>query len=126
MKIETISCVEQAIEQGRNLTYIYFREYSRVVIGEMPITFNEEQLLEARFFNENCEIRLFRTEQGLCAVKLTADPQDQYIEHRRAIANPKLFGEQLITRDYLAPDEDGQMCVAQTCMAGWKGGKALG
>jgi len=127
MIVETYTDIRPAIEQAGALPFAFIREYSRVVIGAMPQPFDEEQVIEARFFGEGQEIRLFRNDEGaLCAARLIAEETDVYIEHTHTLTNPKLFGEKLVTREYLTADEDGQMIVDQVCMTSWTGGATHG
>ena len=57
--------VDQALEQGLSLPYAMIRSYSQVVLGNTPQAVDEEELIEARFFDAENEIRLFRADGGL-------------------------------------------------------------
>jgi hypothetical protein len=126
MKIEQISCVEDAISLGQSLPYVYLREYSRVWIGRTPEVLHKDQLIEARFFSRDTELRIVRKNGELCAVQLTAEPEDRFLEKTLPLMNPKLFGDQIKVRNYFASDADGQAYIAHTCLAHWEGGEAYG
>ena len=121
MRIEQLT-LEQGLAQGQLLSYVYIREISRVVIGRTPQEIRLPEIMEVRFFQLDVEIRIFPGENGLSAVKLSAEEGDIYISKKRDIANPNRFGNKLHFREYLVPDEDGQMCIDQVCLTGWEGG----
>lgn len=61
--------VDRALEQGLSLPYAMIRSYSQVVLGNTPQAVDEEELIEARFFDAENEIRLFRADGGLRGVR---------------------------------------------------------
>ena len=122
MRIDELS-LNQGLEQGQALPYVYIREMSRIVIGRNPQEICLPEVLEARFFRPGTEIRIFRGESGLNAVKISAEEGDTYIDSTRTLANPQRFGSRLRFREYLTPDEDGQMCIEEVCLTDWEGGE---
>ena len=121
MRVEKLSSVYEAINQGKQLSFVYIREYSRVAVGLSSLKINEDDILEVRFFQDEIEIRIVQVDDGYHCVKLIAEENDAYIEHVREIINPTLFGKRIKIREYLSTDDDGQTYVAHTCLAGWEG-----
>ena len=121
MKIEKLSSVYEAINQGKQLSFVYIREYSRVAVGVSSLNINKNNILELRYFQAGTEIRVIRFENGYHCVKLTAEGNESYIEHTHEVINPTLFGEKIKIREYFSTDDDGQTYVAHTCLAGWEG-----
>ena len=110
MKQETID-IQAALEAGQKLPFAWVRSLSQVALGRTPLTADLEELLEARFFSRDREIRLFPGEDGLRAVAL--------------IENPR-FGRSITVTRVLDWDEDGQAYIAATRLSGWKEGGANG
>lgn len=126
MKREHIT-VKEGLRQGKELPYSWICTISRVYlgqnqIGEIPL----DELLEARFFNQNKEVRMFRREGELQAVVYEEQPWDRVLTQKYVVQNQALFGNELIVHQIIDVDEDGQCYVAATCLSGWKGGTAHG
>lgn len=124
MTVEVLT-LEAAVEQGKQLPWALIRRLSDVTLGASPESFSAEELLEARFFSENQEIRIFRDGETMRAVRLGVEPDDEYLEECRVIENPA-FGKNLTVRKILTYDEDGQCCVKTTMPVKWEGGNANG
>ena len=120
MKIEPME-VNQALERGLTLSFAMVRALSRVTLGPAPETADLAELLEARFFGPEEEVRLFQGESGLQAARLTAEEGDVALENRRELSNPT-FGTAVTVCSTLDFDEDGQAYVASTRLTGWEGG----
>lgn len=114
--------VDKALSRGIEKPYAFLRFMSEVKLGPTPQQVDTEELLEARFFSEEEEIRLFRRDGRLEAALFYTEPFDWPITETYEIANPK-FGRELTVCHHLDADEDGQTYVAATCLSGWKGGK---
>ena len=77
--------------------------------------------LEARFFSESGELHVFASGNGVCAV-VTDFAGKHYLDERYEIAAK--FREKigtrtkLVVRRILDQDDDGQMIVRHTCLAG--------
>lgn len=121
MKIEPME-VNSALELGRALPYALVRSLSQVTLGLGPQAVDPVELLEARFFSAGEEIRVFREEDGLRAVRLTPQAEDVVLEERRELANPA-FGKAVTVCRTLGFDEDGQAYVAGIRLTDWKGGE---
>ena len=112
--------VPEALSCGRELPWAWIRTLSSVYLGLMPADFPETELIEARFFSPEEEIRLFWSDGSLRAVRLRPDAGDREIERTFAIEN-RMFGRTLTVRYGLATDEDGQMYKKCARLAGWEG-----
>lgn len=122
MKIETMD-VKTALERGLALPFALVRSLSTVTLGPTPETVNEAELLEARFFDADREIRVFRGVAGLQAACLTAEEGDHTLERKCALSNPQ-FGKTVTLCRQLEFDEDGQAYVSASRLTGWEGGQA--
>lgn len=118
MKYEKLSA-QEALTAGLQLPYAMIRSLSQVTLGRMPSQVTEDELLEARFFNSEQEIRVFCGENGLQAVRLSAEPVDRALEETYEIEN-KQFGGSLTVARVLDWDGDGQAYVTATRLSGWK------
>lgn len=119
MKIETLE-VNAALRAGMQLPHAMIRSLSAVTLGPPPAEVDLDELLEARFFCETKEIRIFRRDMTLEAVKLSEDANDpQPIRRTYRLANPKFGGSITICHE-LRADEDGQTYVCTSRLAGWQ------
>ena len=80
--MKRIDSIEQALQQAEKLQFVMVTELSRVVIGKMPIDINWDELIEARFFDHDTEIRIFR-ENGELSPQ--CDFTGRYAVHRKAV-----------------------------------------
>ena len=122
MKVDRSLSVQHALELGAALPWALVRSLSQVTLGPAPAAVDTDELIEARFFSADEEIRLFRADGGLRAAHLTAEPDDSTIVQVRRIENPA-FGGALTVSSTLQADEDGQMNIAYTRLAGWEDAK---
>lgn len=114
--------VSQALDRGKALPYALIRSLSRVTLGPTPKDIDLPELIEARFFSSDEEVRIFQGETGLQAACVWEGSGDTVIEHTDKLANKALFGRSMTVRQHLSFDEDGQAYVALTRLAGWEGG----
>lgn len=124
MKYEQLD-VQQAVSAGCALPFAMIRSLSQTALGYAPSSVETEELLEARFFSGEQEIRIFRDGDGLRAVRLTGEPGDRVLEQTCPLEN-RQFGRELTLLRVLEWDEDGQTYVAATRLTGWKGGRDHG
>ena len=106
--------------------YCFVRSVSEVYLGltEQAQYSPEEEILEARFFDCEKELRLFRDENGnLQTVELCKEDGDRFMDETYVIDNAR-FGKTLTVRQFLDADEDGQTFVKASCLCGWEGGTA--
>lgn len=112
----------QALSRGRTLPYALIRSLSRVTLGPTPDEIDLDELIEARFFDSEQEVRIFHGETGLQAARLWDGTEDTVIQRTYQLANEAVFGRFVTVHQLLRFDEDGQACVSCTRLAGWKGG----
>lgn len=115
--------VPEALRRGQAQPWALVRTFSRVTLGETPEDVSAlplDELLEARFFNEEEEIRLFRRDGVLEGASLRREADDRVLEDRYGIENPALGGQITVCR-VLACDDDGQTYIAATMLSGWRG-----
>lgn len=110
--------LSDAYDMGRNLPWVYVRSWSTVVLGSTSPQINSEEILEVRFFSSNMEIRIFRREKELEAVMLD-DRDEIYVDRVFLLANPA-FGKEIVVRQYMDFDDDGQAYWKDCRLSGWK------
>lgn len=112
--------IDEAVKRGLALPFALVRSLSQVTLGPTPETVALEELLEARFFDQAEEIRVFQGEDSLQAVQLIQEEDDICLEETRTLMNP-VFGAEITIGKVVAFDEDGQAYLATTRLTGWKG-----
>ena len=139
MKHDRLSMTE-ALKQASAFPWAMIQTYSRLYLGVNPLTDGgsspaeiysffqgreqiEQSLLEARFFSDAEELRLFRLDGGLRAVLAAETDGDRWLEETCEIANKDKFGGSVTVRRVIDFDEDGQAYVAFTRLSGWEGAK---
>ena len=120
MKTERLT-VQEALGRGRALPWAWVRCLSQVTLGPVPADISREELIEARFFSADEEIRMFRICGQLRAVRLCVEPEDNTLERTYQIENKKKFGETITICYTLESDEDGQMSLGTARLTGWEG-----
>lgn len=118
--------LEDAIEQGLQLPYGFAKSYSAVALGKNPLEFDIEELMEVRFFDTQQEIRLFRRDGALQAVRLQCEQEDFVMYQSYLLRDPARFGKKIKVCQLLETDEDGQVYIAATQLAGWEGAEDNG
>ncbi len=125
MKRENLTA-EQALAQGMRLPFALIRQLSQVTLGPVPAQPPElAQLIEARFFDGQQEIRLFRHHGTLQGVCMTPEAGDRWIERTLPVEN-RALGEKITVRYLLRFDEDGQCEIGTFCLIDWTEGQADG
>lgn len=111
-----------SMDMAQGYPFCFVRCISSVYLGTVSqALYREDELLEARFFDADREVRVFRDEDGaLRAVELTAEADDRCMEETYIIDNAR-FGRTLTVRRILDADEDGQTYVKASCLCGWEG-----
>lgn len=114
--------LQEALSRGRELPYLMIRSLSRVTLGKTSqnnIDIDKlDEIIEARFFDETEEVRLFYRNGEMCAVHFTEEQGDKPIRKTYDIANP-FFGGTLTVSSDLTFDEDGQAMVGGVRLSGW-------
>lgn len=121
MKREQLD-VQQALQRAKGLPYAWICRLSQVYLGYCPAEISLEELLEARFFGPEEEVRLFFREGQLQAAVCIEEPGDRVIPATYALQHPEQFGQELTVHQMVESDEDGQCYVAAVRLAEWKGG----
>lgn len=119
MKKYTLTA-DQAVSLGLQQPFAYITRLSEVTVGSTPAELSLEELLEARFFGPDREIRIWQEGDGFCALAVEEEAQDEYLDQPRAIRSSR-FGRTLTLRRYLAYDEDGQAYIRDTRLVHWEG-----
>ena len=83
-------------------------------------------LLEARFFSDTEELRVFREGDDLRAVVVVETDGDRWLDETCEIANKDKFGATVTVRRLIDFDEDGQAYVVFTRLSGWEEAKQHG
>lgn len=117
--MKRIDSIEQALKQAEKLQFVMVTELSRVVIGKTPIDINWDELIEARFFDHDTEIRIFRENSELRARSVILQDDMPYIEKQYKKLQGNL-GSEISVREYLTFDEDGQAGVSAVCLYDWR------
>ena len=112
---------EEAIRRGLMLPFALIRTVSSISLGNTPAQIETDELLEARFFSDVQEVRLFRRDGQLQGAVLKQEAAKNYWEKAYRVENPVL-GSELVVRYEREADEDGQTYVSAARLAGWKGG----
>lgn len=118
MKTESLT-VQEALERGHTLPWALVRCISEVALGPAPTEICPEELIEARFFSADEEVRMFRSCGQLKAVRLRGEPEDSILERTYRIENQK-FGKTITVCYMLEADEDGQMRLGAARLTGWE------
>lgn len=114
--------VGQALSRGKTLPLSLIRSLSRVTLGPTPVDIDISELIEARFFDADQEVRIFQGENGLQAARIWEGAEDTVIERTYELANEVTFGRSITVHQLLSFDEeDGQAYIAYTRLSGWKG-----
>lgn len=108
--------LDTAKEMAGSLKYASIQTVSGYSIGKASgfADINEKETMDARFFSESEEIRFFRKNNCITAVKIS-DGDAEYIDENVALGEKfSTVGRFVTVRKYLEADEDGQMFVSAT------------
>lgn len=108
---------EDAKREAAEYSYILAYEFSRVLLGrtnETSVSWDECQ--EAYLFDEGAEVHIYRDGDMLHAVKCSAETdEDVFVDRVYELAGQfSSIGRRVRVREYLVPDEDGQVTVEYT------------
>lgn len=115
-KDEALKYLENHKEQ---FPYAMITRLSSVVLSRVTFPFDPSEVIEARFFSNDHELRFFDDGNGLEAALLEKEGTDVVIE-KSAVLLPN-FGKKLFSRQYIDYDDDGQAYVRTVCLCGWEG-----
>ncbi len=131
MEIKEIK-LSQALDKNQLLAngyqYIWMQEISDVQLTQLEkVELNEDELLEARIFNNTSEIHIFEYDGLLKAVLTETHPTDQNVKNdhldftlthyreRTQLLRVK-YGKKLTLRDFIGYDDDGLAYVTHTVL----------
>ena len=98
---------EEAIRRGLMLPFALIRTVSSISLGNTPAQIETDELLEARFFSDVQEVRLFRRDGQLQGAVLKQEAAKNYWEKAYRVENPVL-GSELVVRYELEADGPGR------------------
>lgn len=117
---KTILTASQAVSIGLGEPFAYITRLSEVTVGPTPAALPFEELLEARFFGPQREVRIWYDDQEFHAVIIEDEDGDDHQDLTRPIRRSR-FGRKLTLRRYLSYDEDGQAYICDTRLLAWEG-----
>ena len=103
--------------------FAFIQRVGSVFIGpiEMCGELNPDEILEARFFEEEKELHVFRYDGNLEAVETEHENGDECLEEKQILRGK--YGKFLTLRNYLIFDEnDGQARIGRTVFMNYEGG----
>lgn len=117
--------LEDAKREGMVLPWALIRQLSLVQMGETSrLSIDWDEVTEARFFDNDKEIRIFEAEDGLSAVLLSDGENEAegvtYRDTVRELEHKEWFGAAVSVREYFGYDEDGQLCAVASRLNGWR------
>lgn len=118
MQIEKIS-VEQAMEEGKELPFLFLRKLSSLYIGKSLVAIDSSEIVEAKYFDNSKEIRIVKRDNGLSAVKLVAEENDKIVCKTYTIQNA-IYGKEIDVACHLEYDEDGQGFIKTRRFIDWR------
>lgn len=118
MKKERLS-VQQAVLRGQQLPFAYIARLSSVYVGANPAQLDMDELLEARLFAPDAEIRIFPEDGGFGAVVLQQEEGDVFMDKTSELRS-KEFGKTLTIRQYVDYDSDGQAYICDMRLLNWE------
>ena len=122
--------IDQAKEMAAKCSYGLLYKTDSIDLIKISADTNIDEILEAcyeaRFFDEEQEIRFLRDDDAditgqfrIAAIEETACSSCLRQDKKYVLANRyKRIGKSVIIRQYLVPDADGQMCVKATRLVG--------
>ena len=113
--------IDEALKRATALPFAMIRSLSDVYLGEQKIPSDLSDVIEARFFGPDEEIRLFRDGETLKAASVTEEGMDS-IDKNFDVENSGKFGVKKISAKYILDyDEDGQAFISTTRLCGLEG-----
>lgn len=109
---------QEALDQGKRFPYALVRTLSQVTLGPTGDVGETRDLLEVRFFSDSSEIRIYRQDGDLRAVRLQ-DDGTIYVDREYSVSNKK-FGKRITVRFYMDFDEDGQAYWSGDRLVDWE------
>ena len=102
--------VKDAIEKISTCKKAVIYLYSDMIVTDLPYEVNWDEVLEARFFDEEKEIRIYRENGSLKGIEIVDNQVDEkYIDNNYKLEVPS--DAQLTVREYYEFDSDGQIKI---------------
>lgn len=111
--------LEQAVAEGMQMPFAYVRSFSAVTLGKTQPLPPMNEILEARFFGPDQEIRLTDDGDGLYGLRIVDGETSDFIDLTDRLLSG--FGKTLTKRSYVDFDEDGQGSIVCTRLLDWEG-----
>ncbi len=112
---------DTAIEQLKDYEFALIYMISGILLcrtSDLPEV-DWEECMEARFFDKDKELHLYREDENLEAVEIVEENREDCLIRKYQLANRfKAAGGLLCVHEYLDYDEDGQATVSLTRLAG--------
>ena len=119
--IREVLAADKLLEDGYR--YAFIQRIGSVYIGPIEKCggLNPDEILEARFFEDEKELHVFSYVGTLRAVVTESESGDEYIEEKQILRGK--YGKSLTLRSYLVFDEnDGQARIGRTVFKNYEGG----
>lgn len=120
MKTENLQ-LETAIDKAKTLPFTFIHTFEDIYLGKTPENIDFHRIIDAKFFNENTEIRFFMKNGLQKSVLIQTESNDDCLIATYNLDNNKKFGNKLTVKRILSADEDGQAYIALTCLSKWEG-----
>jgi hypothetical protein len=119
--VREILAPEKLLEGSYRFAFI--QRIGSVYVGSIEEAgdLNPDEILEARFFDEEKELHVFKYDGKLEAVVTECEDGDEYFEEKQILRGK--YGKTLTIHNYLVFDEkDGQARIGRTVFANYEGG----
>ena len=114
----------EAQRKAKSMPWAYVASYSSLTVGPTPRKIIWSEILDARFFGPEGELRLFRQGDALNAVWVDDTPRPGQLDATadKTVVLHSAFGRSLTMRQHIVFDEDGQATIYTIRLLSWKGG----
>ena len=114
--------IEEAKNAIADYKYAYLQMMSEHILDEVSklASIEWDELIEGYIFDDEKQLHIYREDDELVAVILDDDVEDaHYFDRRYELAGKyNTLGKNVIIREYLLADDDGQSYVAFTRLVG--------
>lgn len=122
--IQILTDFTMACDKAKTMPWAYIASYGSLTMGLTPEKILFDEILDARFFGPEGELRLFRRGDVLEALWVDDTPCPRQLDTTidKIIKLKSFYGKELTMRQHIVFDEDGQACIYTTRLAALKGG----
>lgn len=114
------ACAEIQTHQDR-FPFMMATCLSEVRLGKAVFPVDLSEVIEARYFGPECEMRFYDDGNGLNAALVQEEPKEVFIDRTSKLL--PAFGKTLTRRQYVVYDEDGQGDIKMVRLLKWEGGQ---